>query len=202
MKNKLLILSAIFAGSIAYADSFKLGYVDVSKIFTTAKPAIALQNSLKTKFEPQQKELKTMNDKLAGEQSQIQAFETKVGSPEKMTASDKTKLTALGTTFQKDQIAFQQKYSAYQQNMQKAQELASALLLSKVNGILKTISDAGGYDLVLTSNQLVYAKPKYDLTDQVIDQLKSVNADDLVKQLATAEKQQAANLQPLTAPQH
>ncbi len=200
MKKKLLILSAILSSSIVYADSFKLGYVDVSKIFTTAKPAIALQNSLKSEFEPQQSALKKMNDKLVTEQTAIKAFETSVGSPDKLTTTDKAKLTKLGTQYQKDQMEFQQKYSMYQQSMQKSQDLASALLLSKVNMILKNISDAGGYDLVLTSNQLVYAKPKYDLTDQVIAQLKSVNPDDLVKQLKTAE-QQSANGMQVTTPQ-
>ncbi len=202
MKNKLLLLSAMLGASVVYADSFKLGYVDVSKIFTTAKPAIALQNSLKAEFEPQQSALKTLNDKLVTQQTTIKDFEASVGSPEKLTSADKAKLTKLGTEYQKNQMDFQQKYSIYQQTMQKTQDLASALLLSKVNMILKNISDAGGYDLVLTSNQLVYAKPKYDLTDQVIAQLKSVNADDLVKQLKTAEKEQATNgLQRATTPQ-
>ena len=184
MKKKLLIASAILLSSFAYANDFKLGFVDVSKIFTTAKPAMALQNSLKSKFDPEQKELKKLNDNLVAEQAQIKDIENKSGG------KDTAKLNKLVAQAEKDQMVFRQKYMMFQQAMQKSQDYASALLLTKVNDILKNISDSGGYDLVLTSTQMVYAKPKYDLTDQVIEQLKSVNADDLVKQLNNAEKQQ------------
>ena len=74
--------------------------------------------------------------------------------------------------------------------------------MGKANTILKQISDDGNYDLVLTSNQLIYAKPKYDLTDAVIEQLKKVNSDALVKQLQNADKegQDMTKLKALAAP--
>ncbi|MFO0319367.1 MAG: OmpH family outer membrane protein, partial [Neisseriaceae bacterium] len=155
--KKFLLLSGLFLVTQVFADNFKMGYVDVGKIFTTTKQAIALQNALKTKFNPQQNQLKTMNDNLVKEQSQINAIEAKAGSPDKLSVDNKAKLTKLLSQYQKDQLAFQQKYSIFQQNMQKYQDYASAILLGKVNTILKSISDAGNYDLVLTSNQLVYA---------------------------------------------
>jgi outer membrane protein len=189
MKKKLLIASAILFGSFSYANDFKLGYVDVSKIFTTAKPAVALQNSLKAKFDPQQQELKKLDDNLVTEQTQIKELQTKSGG------KDTVKLNKLIAQAEKDQMLFRQKYMMLQQSMQKTQDYASALLLTKVNTILKDISDSGGYDLVLTSTQMVYAKPKYDLTDQVIEQLKNVNADELVKKLNDAEKQQINSAQ-------
>lgn len=198
MKKHLLILGTMLMGTNVFADGFKLGYVDVSKIFTTTKQAIALQNAMKAKFEPQQKLLKSMNDNLVKEQVQINTIETKAGSPDKLSAADKDKLIK----YQKDQSNFQQKYGLYQQTMQKYQDYASAILLGKVNTILKNISDAGNYDLVLTSNQLVYAKPKYDLTDQVIEKLKLVDSDTLVKQLQNADNEQNSGmLKQLAAPQ-
>ena len=202
MKKTFLLLTALLGASTVFADNFKLGYVDVSKIFTTTKQATALQDAMKAKFAPQQQTLKTMNDNLVKEQNQVNAIETNAGSPDKLSKADKDKLTKLLSQFQKDQSAFQQKYSMFQQTMQKYQDYASAILLGKVNTILKNISDAGNYDLVLTSQQLVYAKPKYDLTDQVIEQLKKVDSNSLVKQLSNAEKEQSAtSLQQLATPQ-
>ena len=55
--------------------------------------------------------------------------------------------------------------------------------MTKTNGILKDLSDKKGYDLVLTSNQLVYAKAKYDVTDQVMDQLNTIDTTDIIKQI-------------------
>lgn len=204
MQKKVLVVTGwLLAGSLAYADDFKLGYVDVAKIFTTAKPAIALQQALKDKFSPQQKSLQAMNDNLLTEQQQIDGIEKKAPSMDKLSPADRTKLQTLGVQYQKDQAQFQQQYQVYQQKFQRNQEYASALVLGRANTILKDISDKGGYDLVLTSNQLVYAKPKYDLTDQVIAQLNKVDGSSLVKQLGNADNPQLspAALNQLAAPQ-
>jgi outer membrane protein len=194
MKKKLLIIAALSLASSVFAADFKLGYVDVAKIFTTTKQAQALQSALMAKFDGEQKSLKALNDNLVSQNKQINDVENKAGSPDKLSAADKAKLTKMLKQYQQDQMTFQQKYGVYQQNMRKYQDYASAILLGQVNNILKVISDAGGYDLVLTSNQLVYAKPKYDLTDQVIEKLKKVDSDTMVKQLSNADKEAPGQL--------
>jgi outer membrane protein len=191
MKKRIIFSSLILASSLTYAADFKLGYVDVNKVFMTSKPALALQAELKTTFAPQQQSLQSMNDKLLGEQAQMQAIMKKAPSMDKLSATDKASLEKLEVQYQKDQVAFQQKYVPFQQTLQRAQDLATSILLGKANIILKTISENGGYDLVLTSNQLVYAKPKYDLTDQIIAQLNKVNGADLVKEFNKELKQPA-----------
>ncbi len=194
MKQKLwLLLSAIAVTHTGFASDFKLGYVDVAKIFSTSKPAVAIAEALKIKFAPTQKELQTMNNNLVNEQTQMQAIMKKAPSMDKLNPQDRASLEKLQATYQKDQMAFQHKYGMFQQTAQRAQDFASAAVLNKTNTILKDISDKGGYDLVLTSNQLVYAKPKYDLTDQVIDQLNQMNSAEIIKQLDTIEKQPVTN---------
>lgn len=188
MKTKFLLASLIAASSLTYAADFKLGYVDVAKVFTTSKPAVAMQATLKAKFAPEQQELQKMNDGIAKEQTAMQVIMKKAPSMDQLNATDRASLEKMEAQYQRDQGTFQQKYMAFQQSTQRIQDYASALVLGKVNVILKDISDKGSYDLVLTSNQLVYAKPKYDLTDQVIEQLNTVNSADLIKQLNDAEK--------------
>ncbi len=201
MKIKLLFASMGLIVSVTYASDFKLGYVDVSKIFAKSAPAIALQNALKLKFEPQQKELQKMNENLLAEQTKLQAIMKKAPSMDKLSSSDRASLEKLEPQYQKDQMSFQQKYTIFQQTVQRAQDFASASVLKRANDILKDISDKGGYDLVLTSNQLVYVKPKYDLTDQVIEQLKTVDSKELIEQLNNVEKQPLGNqLQQPIAP--
>lgn len=198
MCKKLLLASLLVISSLSFADSFKFGYVDVNKIFTTAKPAIALREAITAKLAPQQAELKSLKAKLDVEGAGVQALEKKTTDIDKLSSADRAKVEK----FQHDQMILQQKYTIYQQTSKNIQDYASALLLGKANTILKQISDSGGYDLVLTSNQLIYAKPKYDLTDAVIEQLKKVNSDALVKQLQNADKdgQNMAKLQSLAAP--
>lgn len=191
--KKILLGCILLSSTLAFADDFKLGYVDVGKIFTTSKPAIAVQQALKVKFSPQQQSLQTLNAQLVSEQTQMQALMKTAPDLEKMTPSNRTKLEAINGQFQKDQMNFQKQYTAFQQQIQRAQDFASAKVLAQANTILKGLSDKGGYDLVVTSNQLVYAKPKYDLTDQVIAQLNSMDTTSLIKQLDNVENQ------PLTA---
>jgi outer membrane protein len=185
MQKKSLLAVLALVSSLSFAE-FKLGYVDVSKVFNNSKPAQALQAAMKAKLEPKQQELQGLKAQVDAEQAQVQAIEKKTPNMDKLSAADKSKVEK----FQRDQFAMQQKYMAYQQYAQGMQDYASALLLSKVNEILKNISDSEDYDLVLTSNQLVYAKAKYDLTDTIIEKLKTVNSDELLAQLKNAEKQQ------------
>lgn len=189
-KTKLALLGLSLASSLAFADDFKLGYINVDRVFAEAKPAQAIQQALKAKYAPQQTELQTMNTNIVNEQNQMQAIANKAPSFDKLAKSDQTKLKSLEAQYQKDQGAFQQKYVTFQQNVQKSQELALSLLMTKTNTILKDLSDKKGYDLVLTSNQLVYAKPKFDLTDQVMDQLNTIDTSDIIKQINNPAPQQ------------
>jgi len=187
--KKFLLGCALISSTVAFADDFKLGYVDVAKIFTTSKPAVAVQQALKLKYAPQQKNLQALNQKLVSEQTQMQALMRTAPDLEKMTPSNRTKLESLNTQYQKDQTVFQQKYMVFQQQLQRAQDYASAKVLAQANTILKSLSDKGGYDLVVTSNQLVYAKPKYDLTDQVIAQLNKMDTKNLITGLDKVENE-------------
>jgi len=198
--KKILLGLMLLSTTVTFADEFKLGYVDVSKVFTTSKPAIAVQQALKVKFAPQQQSLQAMNSKLVSEQAAMQVIMKKAPDLEKLAPADRAKLEALDTQFQKDQAQFQKKYMVFQQSLQRAQDFASAKVLSNANTILKGISDRGGYDLVLTSNQLVYAKPKYDLTDQVIAKLNTMDTASLIKQLDNIENQPLTQKPGIQAP--
>ncbi|MCE3268804.1 MAG: hypothetical protein K0R49_1056 [Burkholderiales bacterium] len=183
MKLKFLLSGLVFAGSLTYAGDFKAGYVDVGKVFTTSKPAVALQANLKNRLAPQESELKKLNDVIVKEQAPLQEIMKKNSSIDKLSANDKASLEK----FQKDRAAFQQKYTAFQQFSSELQQAASAALLGKANTILKDMSEKGNYDLVLISgtpnSNLAYIKPKYDMTDSFIEQINKIDPKDLIKQL-------------------
>ena len=183
-KTKLALLMGLgIASSMTFASDFKLGYINVDRVFAEAKPAKAIQQALKDKFAPQQTQLQTENTAIVNEQTQMQTIANKAPSFDKLSKQDQASLKSLEGKYQKDQAQFQQQYVAFQQSVQKSQEVALSLLMTKTNAILKTISDKQGYDLVLTSNQLVYAQAKYDITDQVMDQLNTIDTTDIIKQI-------------------
>lgn len=182
-KIKLALLSLSWLSGLATADDFKLGYINVDRVFAEAKPAKAIQQALKDKFGPEQKQLETFNNNMLNQQKQMQEIANKAPSFDKLNKTDQSKLKNLEENYRKEQGQFQQRYMLFQQNLQKSQEVALSMLMTKTNAILKNISDKKGYDLVLTSNQLVFAKAKYDLTDQVMEQLDTIDPNDIIKQL-------------------
>lgn len=186
-KTKLAICALGAASSMAIASDFQVGYVNIDRIFSDAKPAKEIQKALKDKFATQQQQLQSLNDKLRTEQNQIQALATKAPSVEQLSTADQTQLQSLQSQYQKDQSSFQQQYIVFERNLQKTQELALSMLMSRTNEILKTLSDKDGYDLVVTSNQVIYAKSKYDITDQVMTQLNAIKADDIIKQITSTQ---------------
>lgn len=182
-KTKLAICALGAASSMAIASDFQVGYVNIDRIFAEAKPAKEIQQALKDKYSSQQQNLQTLNTQLRNEQSQIQTLAAKAPSFEQLTAADQTQLQTLQSKYQTDQASFQQQYIGFEHNLQKTQELALSMLMTRTNDILKTLSDKNGYDLVVTSNQVIYAKSKYDITNQVIVQLNTMKTDDIIKQI-------------------
>ncbi|MEN9945948.1 MAG: hypothetical protein RLZZ293_334 [Pseudomonadota bacterium] len=182
-KFKLVILGLSLTSSLALAEDFQLGYVNMDRIFAEAKPALVIQKALKDKYAPQQTQLQTLNTNISNEQKQMQDIASKADSFDKLTKADQTKLKNLQTQLQKNQTSFQQQYVGFQQNLQNSQELALSMLMNKTNVILKDLSDKNGYDFVVTSTQMVYAKAKYDITDQVMAQLNNVDVSDIIKDI-------------------
>jgi outer membrane protein len=76
-KMKFALLGLACMSSVAFADDFKLGYINVDRVFTEAKPAKAIQQALKDKYGPQQKQLETMNNNIIAEQQQMQQIALK-----------------------------------------------------------------------------------------------------------------------------
>ncbi len=198
--KKLVLLGLGLASSLVYADEFRLGYINVDRVFAEAKPAKTIQQALKDKFSPGQIKLQNMNATLLKEQTAMQTIATKAPSFDKLSKADQKQLQKLNNQYRNDQATLQQQYMLFQQTLQKTQEIALSMLMTKTNAVLKDLSDKKGYDLVLTSNQLVYAKAKYDLTDQVMEQLNGIDTSDIIKLINTPPARPApANAAPANA---
>ena len=198
--KKTLFAALLLGASLVNATDLKFGYVNVDRIFAEAKPAIAVQEAMKKEFSGRQVELQKSSAQLQTEQQQMQAIAAKAKNNDISTLNkaDKKALEDLQKQFSQDQMKFQQAYSAFQQDVQKAQEISSSILLGKTNSLLKNLSEKGGFDLVVTSQQLVYAKAKYDITDSLMQELNKLDSAEVLKQIADAEKvnPNAATLKP------
>ena len=139
------------------AQEFKIGIVNIDRIFREATSAKAAQAKLEAEFGKREKEitdlgaqLKTLADKFDREAPTL---------AESQRTSRQKQLVEQDRDFQRKRREFQEDLNA-----RKNEELQQ--VIERANRIVKTVAEAEKYDLVL--QEAVYANPKHDITDKVI----------------------------------
>ena len=139
------------------AQEFKIGIVNIDRIFREANSAKAAQAKLEAEFGKREKEitdlgaqLKTLADKFDREAPTL--------AESQRTARQK-QLVEQDRDFQRKRREFQEDLNA-----RKNEELQQ--VIERANRVVKTVAEAEKYDLVL--QEAVYANPKHDITDKVI----------------------------------
>jgi outer membrane protein len=157
----LAVLLAMTAG-VAGAQDFKIGVVNIDRIFREANTAKAAQAKLEQEFGKREKDLgdvgtqlKTLADKFEREAPTLS---------ESQRASRQKQLVEQDRDFQRKRREFQEDLNA-----RKNEELQQ--VIERANKVVKTVAETEKYDLVL--QEAVYANPKHDITDKVI---KALNA--------------------------
>ena len=166
MKNfssKILLgLAIAVAGFSASAQEFKVGVVNLDRIFREANSAKAAQTKLEQEFSKREKELTDMATQL---KTQSDKFERETPTlPESQRTTRQRQLVDQDRTFQTKRREFQEDLSA-----RKNEELQQ--VIERANKVVKTLAETEKYDLILQES--VYVNPKHDITDKVI---KALNA--------------------------
>ena len=157
-----LVALMALATCAAGAQEFKIGIVNIDRIFREANSAKAAQAKLEQEFGRREKEigdlgtqLKTLADKFEREAPTL--------SESQRTARQK-QLVDQDREFQRKRREFQEDLNA-----RKNEELQQ--VIERANKVVKMVAETEKYDLVL--QEAVYANPKHDITDKVI---KALNA--------------------------
>ena len=158
----LLGLVVALAGFSASAQEFKVGVVNLDRIFREANSAKAAQTKLEQEFSKREKELtdlgtqlKTSSDKFEREAPTLAESQRNVRQRQ---------LVDQDRTFQTKRREFQEDLNA-----RKNEELQQ--VIERANKVVKTLAESEKYDLILQES--VYVNPKHDITDKVI---KALNA--------------------------
>ncbi len=156
----LLSLAIAMAGFSASAQEFKVGVVNLDRIFREANSAKAAQSKLEQEFSKREKELtdlgtqlKTLSDKFEREAPTL---------AESQRNARQKQLVDQDREFQRKRRAFQEDLSA-----RKNEELQQ--VIERANKVVRTLAEAEKYDLILQDS--VYVNPKHDITDKVIKAL-------------------------------
>ena len=159
-----LFLAALIAsaGFSASAQEFKVGVVNLDRIFREANSAKSAQTKLEQEFSKREKEL---NDTATQLKTLSEKFER-----EAPTLAESQRNTRQKQLVDQDR-EFQRKRREFQEdlNTRKNEELQQ--VIERANKVVKSLAEAEKYDLILQES--VYVNPKHDITDKVI---KALNA--------------------------
>ena len=163
ISRKLLLGSVVaLAGFSANAQEFRVGIVNLDRIFREANSAKAAQTKLETEFGKREKDLndiatqlKTLSDKFEREAPTLSEIQRNTRQKQ---------IVDQDRDFQRKRREFQEDLNA-----RKNEELQQ--VIERANRVVKALAEAEKYDLIL--QEAVYVNPKHDITDKV---LKSLNA--------------------------
>ena len=165
ISRKLLIGGLIAVASFyASAQEFKVGIVNLDRIFREANSAKAAQTKLEQEFGKREKDL---NDIAAQLKTASDKFER-----EGPTLSETQRNTRQKQLVDQDRD-FQRKRREFQEdlNARKNEELQQ--VIERANRVVKTLAEAEKFDLIV--QEAVYVNPKHDITDKVLRLLNSAN---------------------------
>ena len=154
----LLVLSVQAAS--AQSDALKIGYVNSDRVLRDAVPAKAVQTKLEAEFGRREKELSDAAAKLKTQSDKLEREGPALSEAER--SRRQRDVVEQDRDFQRKRREFQEDL-----NQRKNEELAT--VVERANRVIKQIFDAEKYDLIL--QEAVFAGPRLDITDKVIQAL-------------------------------
>jgi outer membrane protein len=166
MKNSLnkifLAIAICLAGASVSAQEFRVGVVNLDRIFREANSAKAAQAKLEQEFSKREKELTESG-------TQLKALSEKF-ERESPTLAESARGTRQRQLVDQDR-EFQRKRREFQEDLNTRKNEELQLVIERANKVVKSLAEAEKYDLILQES--VYVSPKHDITDKVI---KALNA--------------------------
>ena len=161
-------VAAAFLGAAALsaqAQELKIGYVNSDRVLRDAVPAKAAQTKLEAEFSKRDKELNDLAARLKGAADKLEK------DAPTMTEADRGRrqreLVEQDREVQRKRREFQEDL-----NQRKNEELSS--VVERANKVIKQIFETEKYDIIL--QEAVFAGPKVDITDKVINALNAQGA--------------------------
>lgn len=145
------------------AASLKIGVVSVERILTEAPQVDAVNASMLERFGPQRDDLQKMEEEIKKMQENYKRNEL-VMTEDKLEDLKKQIIGKIQLLKQREAVLTQEVTTVRNQEL--------AVLQQQVRGIIDDIAKKGKYSLVL-SEGVAYSDSKLDITDKVLDMMKS-----------------------------
>jgi len=158
----VLLMAGLAASNVIAAD-LKIGVVSVERILSEAPQVDAVNTSMLERFGPQRDALQKLEKEITKMQGNYKRNEL-VMTEDKLNNLKKEIIIKIQGLKKKEALLQQEVVTVRNQEL--------AVLQQQVRGIIDDISKKGKYTLVL-SEGVAYADDKLDITDKVLDKMKS-----------------------------
>lgn len=161
----LMVLSVAAAMPVAaFAQDFKMGFVNADRIFRESAPARQALQKLDQEFSKREKETVEMGNAL---KAATEKFER-----EASTLSESQR-TARQRALVEQEREFQRKRREFQEDLNARKNEEQQQVVERANRAINQIAAAEKYDVILQQdpNYVVYVLPRHDITDKVLKAL-------------------------------
>jgi outer membrane protein len=159
---RALLLGLAVLSAPAFAQEFRIGFVNTDRIFREANSAKLAQTKLEQEFSRREKELTELGNSLKGLSEKFER--------EAPTLAETQRVQRQKQLIDQDR-EFQRKRREFQEDLNSRKNEELQQVLERANRVVKQVAEQEKYDLVL--QEAVYINPKHDITDKVI---KALNA--------------------------
>ena len=164
LKNTALLITLVFSFNSLHAE-VKIAYVDLAIVMNESPESKAAQKKLEQEFAPRNSKIKSSAERLKKEKEKLKK-EKDVLSKAQVDALIK-KITKLERSIERDATEAREDFQ-----IRRNEELGK--IERKLKSIILDIAKKGGYDMVLTNNNVTWVKPNssIDITSKVIKAMK------------------------------
>ena len=164
LRHLLVCILLPMAGAAASAQEFKVGIVNLDRIFREANTSKAAQAKLEQEFSKREKEIADLGGQIKAQSEKLER--------DAPTLSESQRNTRQRQLVEQDR-EFQRKRREFQEDLNTRKNEELQLVIERANRVVRSLAEAEKYDLIL--QEAVYVNAKHDITDTVIKTLNAGN---------------------------
>lgn len=156
-----VVLALVFSvfGANAFADTARIGVVDLQKIMQTSSQMKDIQQKLEKEFKPRRDKLVAMEASLKADMEKFKRDSAVMSANQKKDLEKKI----IGA-----QQQFERDGQQYQQELSTANNEAMEGLYSKVRAAISKVAKDNKYDLIVQKDAAPFSADILDVTDKVV----------------------------------
>lgn len=139
-----------------------IGYVDTSRLMQEAPQVLAVEQRLKSEFEPREKQ-------LLKKQQELVELEALLKDDDASMSVNQSRKLEREIRLKVSQLKFEQQEFREDQNLRRNEEIRT--LQKVIRAAVISVGDEKGFDIILTDG-VTYASDRIDITNAVLDKLK------------------------------